>query len=146
MQVSSLSGHFLARLYGDITLSTLYDSYTPGLIGWLPTVFPFRNVVFVEKNEVNHAKRWIFLPAQEITVRLRRCVNATHVWYEWQMLAPVQQAVQNENGYACRIAVRSVKIPENRRPTFRKTRAFRTRKIPNIFGCILLNLLRKNTI
>jgi len=53
MQVSSLSGHFLARLYDDITMSTLFDSYTPGLIGWLPTVFPFRNVVFVERNEVN---------------------------------------------------------------------------------------------
>lgn len=67
-----LAGYFEARLYGDVTLSTLPDSArgSPGIKSWSPFFLPFSEPLYVPSGS-------------ELDVHLWRMAASRRIWYEW---------------------------------------------------------------
>jgi protein arginine N-methyltransferase 5 len=65
-----LAGYFETTLYGDVRLSTLPDSHTPGMYSWFPIYFPLRSPLRLAPGAPLHVRMW-------------RCASGHKVWYEW---------------------------------------------------------------
>ena len=66
------AGYFEGILYEDIKTSIVPGDATPGINSWFPIYFPITVPFLVE-------------PADKITIKIWRCENLTHVWYEWNV-------------------------------------------------------------
>ncbi|XP_020806100.1 protein arginine N-methyltransferase 5 isoform X2 [Drosophila serrata] len=67
-----IGGYFDTHLYKDICLSINPLTHTPGMFSWFPMFFPTRARTLKE--------------GQSISIKYWRCVDATKVWYEWQVV------------------------------------------------------------
>nr|CAG4634648.1 EOG090X028A [Alona affinis] len=83
--VHGFAGYFETVLYKDVTLSINPATHSPGMFSWFPVLFPLITPVSVKKGDVLETHFW-------------RCVNRTHVWYEWCVTKPVAGAIHNPLG------------------------------------------------
>ncbi|XP_026835712.1 protein arginine N-methyltransferase 5 isoform X1 [Drosophila erecta] len=67
-----IGGYFDTHLYKDICLSINPLTHTAGMFSWFPMFFPTRPRTLRE--------------GQTISIKFLRCVDATKVWYEWQVV------------------------------------------------------------
>lgn len=65
------AGYFDTILFGDVTLSIVPETHSPGLISWFPALFPLRDMVRLKKDA-------------ELSVEIWRRVDDGGVWYEWR--------------------------------------------------------------
>nr|CAG4641509.1 EOG090X028A [Eurycercus lamellatus] len=83
--VHGFGGYFETVLYKDVMLSINPATHSPGMFSWFPVLFPLLSPVPVKKGDVLETHFW-------------RCVNRTHVWYEWCVTEPSTSAIHNPLG------------------------------------------------
>ncbi|XP_017024666.1 protein arginine N-methyltransferase 5 isoform X1 [Drosophila kikkawai] len=67
-----IGGYFDTHLYKDICLSINPLTHTPGMFSWFSMFFPTQPRTLKE--------------GQTVSIKFWRCVDATKVWYEWQVV------------------------------------------------------------
>lgn len=70
MTMHGVAGYFEAELYGDIALSILPATHSPGMFSWFPIFFPLRAPLSVPAGAVVEVDFW-------------RLTDGKKVWYEW---------------------------------------------------------------
>eukprot|EP00981_Chlorochromonas_danica_P007986 scaffold1931_cov215-Ochromonas_danica.AAC.42 len=79
------AGYFSSLLYGDVSLSILPSTHTPGMASWFPIYLPILQPVFVREGE-------------EIVLHIWRCLDGHKMWYEWSLSSPQHTTVHNLRG------------------------------------------------
>ena len=79
------AGYFETTLFGDITLSTVPQTHTPGMFSWFPIYFPVHSPILIESQ-------------QKMNVHFWRLVNKRQIWYEWCLSEPIPTSIHNPNG------------------------------------------------
>jgi len=86
------AGYFETVLYKDVMLSINPLTHSPGMFSWFPIFFPLQTPVYLKKGELLETNFW-------------RCVNRTHVWYEWCVSNPVPGPIHNPLGRSHQIGL-----------------------------------------
>lgn len=79
------AGYFETVLYKDVMLSINPATHSPGMFSWFPVLFPVQNPINLKKGD-------------NLEIHFWRCVNRTHVWYEWCVTKPLAGAIHNPLG------------------------------------------------
>nr|CAG4649143.1 EOG090X028A [Scapholeberis mucronata] len=79
------AGYFETVLYKDVMLSINPATHSPGMFSWFPVLFPLQNPIHLKMGD-------------ELETHFWRCVNRTHVWYEWCVTKPFASSVHNPLG------------------------------------------------
>lgn len=99
MVLHGFAGYFHSTLYGDVHLSIVPQSHTPGMSSWFPVFFPLLEPLRLR-------------PAERITLHMWRCCGDSSsgggeagggVWYEWCLSEPVHTVLQNAKGRSYKI-------------------------------------------
>ncbi len=83
--IHGLAGYFEARLYGDIYISIVPQTFSTGMFSWFPLYFPLRTPAYAPEGAM-------------VEVHLWRNVSSRKVWYEWSLTSPVTTPIHNPNG------------------------------------------------
>lgn len=83
--IHGFAGYFQCFLYNDIYISIEPSTYCSNIISWFPIYFPLKLYVYVIKG--NNLKMYI-----------RRKVCNKSIWYEWCLIKPILQTLQNSAG------------------------------------------------
>ena len=79
------AGYFDSKLYGDVHLSILPSTHTPGMFSWFPIYFPIQQPVYLAAQ-------------QGLDMCIWRCGGNYRVWYEWCVSRPQTSMIHNVNG------------------------------------------------
>eukprot|EP01126_Amoeba_proteus_P014320 TRINITY_DN1625_c0_g1_i2.p1 TRINITY_DN1625_c0_g1~~TRINITY_DN1625_c0_g1_i2.p1 ORF type:complete len:471 (+),score=87.03 TRINITY_DN1625_c0_g1_i2:495-1907(+) len=80
------AGYFDSKLYGDVHISILPETFTDQMFSWFPLYFPVRTPVYIPANT-------------KLEVHFFRLFNTKQVWYEWCFSTPYYQSpLHNPNG------------------------------------------------
>jgi len=79
------AGYFYCQLYGDVFISIVPESHSPGMFSWFPLFFPLLHPIQVAQESTVTAKIW------------RQCTNKK-VWYEWAVIKPYTSPIHNPGG------------------------------------------------
>ncbi|KAL4219133.1 Protein arginine N-methyltransferase 5 [Mactra antiquata] len=79
------AGYFDTKLYGNVYLSILPSTHSPGMFSWFPILFPVKSPVYVRKGD-------------KVVVDFWRCVSSKNVWYEWCLREPHVLPIHNPKG------------------------------------------------
>nr|CAG4638995.1 EOG090X028A [Daphnia magna] len=83
------AGYFETVLYKDVMLSINPATHSPGMFSWFPVLFPVQNPINLKKASYI---------GDNLEIHFWRCVNRTHVWYEWCVTKPLAGAIHNPLG------------------------------------------------
>lgn len=83
--LSGFSGYFTSKLYKDIEISIHPESHTRGMMSWYSIFFPLPDPIELKKGD-------------SIVLAFSRKLDNDKVWYEFQLVAPVQTKVVNKDG------------------------------------------------
>ena len=78
-------GYFYCILYGNVTLSIVPDTHTPGMFSWFPIYFPIKEPLHLHQGD-------------KVTAHFWRLTNQKNVWYEWCTTSPVARPIHNPKG------------------------------------------------
>lgn len=56
--VHGLAGYFEAKLYGDIVISIVPQTFSQGMFSWFPIYFPIREPIYVPTGSVVEVHMW----------------------------------------------------------------------------------------
>lgn len=79
------AGYFDAVLYGDVHLSILPSTHSPGMFSWFPIYFPVQEPVHLAAGQGLEMSIW-------------RCSGNYKVWYEWCISSPQPTKIHNVSG------------------------------------------------
>lgn len=79
------AGYFHTTLYGNVDLSIVPDSHSPGMFSWFPILFPVRTPLYLKKG-------------CRVVVDFWRCVSSKNIWYEWCVREPQVLPIHNPKG------------------------------------------------
>lgn len=83
--LNGFSGYFTSKLYKNIELSIHPESHTQGMKSWYSIYFPLKEPVILKKDDRIEVAFW------------RKC-DENKVWYEYQLIAPKESKIINEDG------------------------------------------------
>lgn len=83
--VHGFAGYFEAKLFGDIAISIVPQTFSTGMFSWFPIYIPLRTPVYASKGSAVEVHVW-------------RCVSPRKVWYEWGLTEPLVTPIHNPNG------------------------------------------------
>lgn len=83
--IHGFAGYFNARLYDNIFISIVPQTFSTGMFSWFPLYFPLKTPAYAHEGVV-------------VEVHLWRNVNSRRVWYEWALTGPVVTPIHNPNG------------------------------------------------
>jgi protein arginine N-methyltransferase 5 len=92
--VHALVGYFTAELYKDVTVSTLPETWTEGMMSWFPAVFPLAEAFSVESGSTLCA-----------SIHRKVDYNRGFVYYEWALgrTEEALDSLHNAGGWASKI-------------------------------------------
>jgi len=80
------AGYFDSRLYDDVHISILPETFTDEMFSWFPLYFPILEPTYIKKGT-------------ELEVQFFRLATSKQVWYEWSFSSSdVQSTLHNPNG------------------------------------------------
>jgi protein arginine N-methyltransferase 5 len=86
LTIHGFIGYFHADLIGSVTLSTHPPTKSEHMVSWFPAFLPLKKPIFVRAGET-------------ITASIhRRLERNKRMWFEWQLIHPFTQEVNNQDG------------------------------------------------
>ncbi|WAR12296.1 ANM5-like protein, partial [Mya arenaria] len=79
------AGYFDARLFGDVYLSIVPETHSPGMFSWFPILFPIKTPMYLKVGDKVEVDFW-------------RRVSEKNVWYEWSVRKPYPMPIHNPKG------------------------------------------------
>ncbi|CAH1270096.1 CARM1 [Branchiostoma lanceolatum] len=83
--LNGFAGYFDTVLYGDVTLSIVPRTHSPGMFSWFSIFFPIREPIYLNKGS-------------RLKVNFWRCCTEQKVWYEWCVNSPSVTPIHNPAG------------------------------------------------
>jgi len=91
-QLHGFIGYFEARLFNDVVLSTVPESYSHGLLSWFSSYLPLRKTLVLQSESILQMQIW-------------RRYEDGKMWYEWTVLSPQVVPIHNPNGRSFSVAM-----------------------------------------
>lgn len=79
------AGYFDTKLFGNVYLSIVPQTHSPGMFSWFPILFPIKTPVYLKKGS-------------RVVVDFWRRVSQKNVWYEWCVREPHVIPIHNPKG------------------------------------------------
>lgn len=99
--VHGLAGYFDATLFGDVHISILPATHSPGMFSWFPIWFPLRTPVAVAAGAVRRRlslrSHSLCFAGATIEVQMWRFVDERRMHYEYCLTAPTATPIHNVN-------------------------------------------------
>jgi type II protein arginine methyltransferase len=72
--VHGFAGYFEAKLYGDISISIVPQTFSTGMFSWFPIYIPLRTPVYARKGSAVEVHVWRCVSPRKVRVSARVCV------------------------------------------------------------------------